>query len=213
MGDVFKIVGCSTVSEPGGFDGRKHHPVTATWTREHEARQAGWRNARAVHGNLSVPAPQPSPDQFVKESTNICALHKFYATIFCRTQPNGSFFTLGQPSRWLEIKDQVMVFARNTPKSAKASMTFGNGGEFAAHKSLRLDTYFCDPHSPWQNGVIENAIGRLRRDLPRKTTPDNSSEDAFDTIIAIHNDTPRKCLRFRTPAEVFRHQIDKQRWT
>jgi hypothetical protein len=29
MGDVFKIVGCSAATEPGGFDGRKYHPVTA----------------------------------------------------------------------------------------------------------------------------------------------------------------------------------------
>jgi hypothetical protein len=29
MGDVFKIVGCSAISQPGGFDGRKHHPVAA----------------------------------------------------------------------------------------------------------------------------------------------------------------------------------------
>jgi transposase, IS30 family len=102
---------------------------------------------------------------------------------------------------------------KNIPKPAKASMTFDNGGEFARHKSLRLDTYFCDPHSPWQKGAVENAIGRLRRDLPRKTAPGYPYADAFDTIIAIHNDTPRKCLRFRTPAEAFRRQIDKHRCT
>jgi hypothetical protein len=57
MGDVFQVVGCSTVSEPGGLDGRKHHPVTATWTREHEARQTGWWNTLTVHGIFSVPGP------------------------------------------------------------------------------------------------------------------------------------------------------------
>jgi IS30 family transposase len=102
---------------------------------------------------------------------------------------------------------------KRTPKPAKASITFDNGGEFAAHKSLRLDTYFCDPHSPWQKGAVENAIGRLRRDLPRKTRPGDHSEDDFDSIIAIHNDTPRKCLGFQTPAEAFQRELKKLRCT
>ena len=29
-------------------------------------------------------------------------------------------------------------------------------------------TFFCDTYSPWQKGGVENAIGRLRRFLPRK---------------------------------------------
>ena len=36
-------------------------------------------------------------------------------------------------------------------------------------RPLGIETFFCDPHSPWQKGGIENAIGRLRRFLPRKT--------------------------------------------
>lgn len=100
-----------------------------------------------------------------------------------------------------------------TPKSAKTSITFDNGGEFAGHKSLRLDTYFCDPHSPWQKGAVENAIGRLRRDLPRKTKPGAHSDDGFNSIIAIHNNTPRKCLAFQTPAEAFRAEIKNRRCT
>jgi transposase, IS30 family len=73
---------------------------------------------------------------------------------------------------------------KSMPKQALASITFDNGGEFAAHKSLRLDTYFCDPHRPWQMGAVENAIGRLRRPLPRKTKPGDASGHGFDRIIA-----------------------------
>jgi hypothetical protein len=36
--------------------------------------------------------------------------------------------------------------------------------------AIGLAAYFCDPHSPWQRGSIANANGRLRRDLPRKTS-------------------------------------------
>ena len=55
----------------------------------------------------------------------------------------------------------------------RQSITFDNGTEFAQHlilvDQLGIQTFFCDPHSPWQKGTIENAIGRLRRFLPRNT--------------------------------------------
>jgi len=66
-----------------------------------------------------------------------------------------------------------------------------------------LRTFFCDPHAPWQKGGIENAIGRLRRDLPRKTNLNVLPRPSLDAIIARHNNTPRKCLGFQTPAETF----------
>ncbi|HJS10701.1 MAG TPA: hypothetical protein VJ811_05435, partial [Sphingopyxis sp.] len=55
----------------------------------------------------------------------------------------------------------------------------------------------------WQKGGVENAIGRLRRNLPRKTNLDDLPGNAFDAIIANYNNTPRKCLDFKTPAETF----------
>lgn len=51
-------------------------------------------------------------------------------------------------------------------------LTFDNGTEFARHYELhRFDiaTFFCDPYAPWQKGGIENAIGRMRRDVPTNT--------------------------------------------
>jgi IS30 family transposase len=101
----------------------------------------------------------------------------------------------------------------NLPQPAKQSVTFDNGGEFAQHASLGLPTYFCDPHSPWQKGTVENSIGRLRRDLPRSTSPTDHSENDFHDIIASHNHTPRKCLGFKTPAETFLHEINQSRCT
>ena len=102
---------------------------------------------------------------------------------------------------------------RDLPDQAKRSITFDNGGEFVGHASLGLKTYFCDPHSPWQKGGVENAIGRLRRDLPRSTTPTDYSPADFHDIIAAHNDTPRKCLGFRTPAEAILSEINQLRCT
>lgn len=93
------------------------------------------------------------------------------------------------------------------PANMLRTITFDNGTEFARHyrltEQLGIDTYFCDIRSPWQKGGVENAIGRLRRALPRKTNLDAVSNDAIDKIVSRYNNTPRKCLGFQTPAETF----------
>jgi len=93
------------------------------------------------------------------------------------------------------------------PPPLRKTLTVDNGTEFALHyrltEQLALQTFFCDPHSPWQKGGVENAIGRLRRRLPRKTNLAALSRRQIARIVRIYNDTPRKCLDFRTPAEAF----------
>jgi transposase, IS30 family len=92
------------------------------------------------------------------------------------------------------------------PRPLRQTVTFDNGTEFARHlalRSLAIDTFFCDPYAPWQKGGIENAIGRMRRFIPRKTDLATLSNSRFRTLIAAYNNTPRKCLDFRTPAESF----------
>lgn len=93
------------------------------------------------------------------------------------------------------------------PSNLRQTITFDNGTEFAHHTVLRdkldLQTFFCDPHAPWQKGGIENAIGRLRRTLPRKTDLAAITPRQLRHLAQLYNHTPRKCLDFRTPAEVF----------
>lgn len=93
------------------------------------------------------------------------------------------------------------------PSRLRQTITFDNGTEFAEHDRLRrrlgLQTFFCDPHAPWQKGGIENAIGRLRRGLPRKTDLATLSPAQIRDLARLYNHTPRKCLDFQTPAEVF----------
>jgi len=70
-----------------------------------------------------------------------------------------------------------------------------------------MQTFFCDTHSPWQKGGIENAIGRMRRPLPRKTNLAGLDADTLNTSVAAYNNTPRKCLGFLSPAEAFLSQL------
>ena len=96
------------------------------------------------------------------------------------------------------------------PEPLRQTITFDNGTEFARHwqlNRLALKTYFCDPHAPWQKGGIENAIGRMRRSLPRKTDLATIPTRRFNQLIRAYNNTPRKCLDFQTPVEVFISQL------
>lgn len=97
------------------------------------------------------------------------------------------------------------------PQRLKQSVTFDNGTEFAEHHSLGLATYFCDPHAPWQKGGVENAIGRIRRFLPRKTNLDDLSPEQVIAVARAYNHTPRQCLDFQTPAEVFSRVLHFER--
>jgi IS30 family transposase len=93
------------------------------------------------------------------------------------------------------------------PARARRTITHDNGGEFAQHKAVQdaigLRAYFCDPHSPWQRGSIENVHGRIRRDLPRKISLAGYTDADIDDVIWNLNATPRKCLAYQTPIEAF----------
>lgn len=93
------------------------------------------------------------------------------------------------------------------PQALRHTISFDNGNEFAEHHrlhdSLGVQTFFCDPHSPWQKGGVENAIGRLRRWLPRKTDLSLITTADLRRYVQRLNNTPRKCLDFMTPAEAF----------
>ncbi len=65
----------------------------------------------------------------------------------------------------------------------------------------------CDPHAPWQKGGVEHAIGRLRRTLPCQTDLATLSAQRLHRFIHAYNHTPRKCLGYATPAEVFINQV------
>ncbi len=108
------------------------------------------------------------------------------------------------------IADTLVRLLAFLPQPWRQSMTFDNGTEFARHYQLHalgMETFFCDTHAPWQKGGIENAIGRLRRCLPRKTDLATLPEERFIALVQAYNSTPRKCLGYQTPAEVFWDQL------
>ena len=124
----------------------------------------------------------------------------------------GLMLATGLPSKTAEATAASLAdLFSGLPLAARRSITCDNGSEFAEHKKLERDlgipTFFCDPHSPWQRGSIENANGLLRRDLPRKTEFTDYSEQDIQDIVWANNTTPRKRLGYLTPAEAFLHQL------
>ena len=86
------------------------------------------------------------------------------------------------------------------------SITFDNGAEFAGFsriaQGLNCKIYFADTHSPWQRGTCENTIGLVRQYIPKGTSGKHLSQAQIQHIEDKLNHRPRKCLGFKSPAEV-----------
>ena len=117
-----------------------------------------------------------------------------------------------QPNKGAEaVRITLSDYLLGLPKSLRGSITYDNGTEFAQHhlinKITGTQSYFCHTHSPWQKGGVENAIGRMRRRLPRKTKISDMSTCQIKAIVNRQNETPRKCLAYLTPNEVWTKHI------
>jgi hypothetical protein len=94
----------------------------------------------------------------------ILTLHERSSRLLIAARPPG------KPSK--PIVRMIASLLTPLPQPLRRSITFDNGTEFARHYDLHrhdIATFFCDPYAPWQKGGIENAIGRIRRAMPRKT--------------------------------------------
>ena len=97
------------------------------------------------------------------------------------------------------------------PEGSCRTITFDRGTEFAAYALLAqvsgAEAFFCDPHSPWQKGAVENTNGRIRRFLPGDRNLAELANDELQCVTIMLNATPRRCLGYRTPNEAFQDQL------
>ncbi len=135
---------------------------------------------------------------FARYGQAILTVHERHSRLLIATRPANKTADL--------IAHQLVALFQSLPPNLRHTVTFDNGTEFARHyrlNHLAMATFFCDPHAPWQKGGIENAIGRMRRVIPRKTDLATLPNDHFLALIRAYNNTPRKCLDYQTPAEAF----------
>ena len=113
------------------------------------------------------------------------------------------------------LMNRLMGVMEPLPQPARRSITFDRGIEFRSWRKLKpgigTEAWFCDPQAPWQKGSVENLNKRARRYLPRDTPVAALSNRYMKSICDRLNDTPRKCLGWRTPAEAFRDELMKLR--
>jgi transposase, IS30 family len=111
------------------------------------------------------------------------------------------------------VSVMMAVFRRLDPR-LRASVTFDNDTAFARHGLLAsacaMTTWFCDAYASWQKGAVENANGRLRRDLPRNLDLDALSDTELQEFVLSHNLTPRKCLGFLTPLQALLKELGRE---
>jgi IS30 family transposase len=105
------------------------------------------------------------------------------------------------------IMDKIVHAFSPLPAFARQSFTFDRGAEFRGFKALEdgigARSWFCDPNSPWQKGAVENTNKRIRRFMPGDTDLSAVAQQQLVTLAHHLNSLPRKCLGYRTPAEVF----------
>ena len=82
------------------------------------------------------------------------------------------------------------------------TLTLDRGIENKHHEEFGVDTYFCDPHSPWQKPLVEQSIGLLRRwFIPKGTDMRTVSEEQLQEYFAVLNNKWRKSLGYRSAIE------------
>lgn len=72
------------------------------------------------------------------------------------------------------VAKQLRDWFKPLDRRLRRSITIDNGTEFAQHliltNELDVQTFFCDPHSPWQKGRIENASADCAEPCQEKPT-------------------------------------------
>ena len=108
-----------------------------------------------------------------------------------------------------QVTTALIARLRELPAQLRRSVTWDQGKEMSAHKSLTsgvlgedFKVYFCDPRSPWQRAVNENTNGLLRQYFPKGTDLSVHSAEDLAWVEQELNDRPRKRLNYARPSEV-----------
>lgn len=122
-------------------------------------------------------------------------------------------------SKQAEPKEKVLTDQIKTLQSLEKatkpivrSITADNGNENAHHTKINVPFYFCHPYHSWEKGTVENTIGRIRRYVPKGANIYNLTDIQIQWLENMLNNTPRKCLGFKTPNEVMEQETNRYKF-
>ena len=210
---IYRFIYAQTTRTEAGRAWR-HYLPRAKWKRGWRGRRGGSPASFIHHRRSLAERPATASDRrtpghweadlmlFRTYGQAVLTVHERHSRLLLAARPPGKAAT--------PIAQTLTRLLGALPAPWRQTVTFDNGTEFARHYRLHafgIETFFCDPHAPWQKGGVENAIGRLRRGLPRKTDLATLTDTRFTELVQLYNNTPRKCLDYRTPAEVFCNDV------
>ena len=92
--------------------------------------------------------------------------------------------------------EEAVIDCLKGVKNHIRTLTMDNGREFCNHlvfgKVLGAKTYFTNPHSPWEKGLIENTNLLIRQYFPKGTDFNLISDDELKSVQDELNNRPRK---------------------
>jgi len=105
------------------------------------------------------------------------------------------------------VHQKIKERLKQLHEERRHSITFDNGTEFARchrlEKHLGMELYFAEPGCPHQRGTNENTNGLIRQYFPKGTDFRDVTHYEVRKVENLLNDSPRACLGYRTPNEVF----------
>lgn len=107
-----------------------------------------------------------------------------------------------------DVAQTMSRLLSSVPPEYVKSITPDRGTEFTAHAVVteqvhQVPFYFPPPHSPWERPSVENTNGLLRQYVPARSNLTTLTEADVRLYVRLLNTRPRKCLGWKTPAEIF----------
>jgi transposase, IS30 family len=105
-----------------------------------------------------------------------------------------------------EVAAAIIREMHRLPEHLRRSVTWDRGTELAKYSeiqlALKLNLYFCDPHSPWQRGTNENHNRLLRFWFEKGSNLSEHTAADIERVAATLNRRPRPTLNLQTPANM-----------